>query len=122
MVGEQDDHVGRRQLLAGRFDPHEAESTLRPSTTWGSAARTLAPMSRRSWETRTAGDSRASPVFFLYASPSSRIFEPLTERRLVFSASITRRATYSGMWLLMSLASSTKRKLWPSSRWTRQDR
>ena len=40
-------------------------STAVASTTCGSAARTSAPKLARSFATWTAGDSRASPVFFL---------------------------------------------------------
>jgi hypothetical protein len=50
-------------------------------------------MSSSSEATRRAGDSRASPLFFLYASPSSSTVEPLTALRRWLSAATSRRTT-----------------------------
>ena len=63
-----------------------------------------------------------SPVFFLYASPSSSSRAPLTARPARFSPAMIRWATCSGISWLMSLASSMNRNCRPRRRLTCQDR
>ena len=89
VVGEQDDHVGRRDLLAVGSTRYQAAVDREALDDVRVGRADLGAESTSSWATRTAGDSRASPVFFLYARPSSRIREPLTERCWRLSASMS---------------------------------
>ena len=69
--------------LAAASSSGVASTRMTPCGTWssctcGSAARTSAPSTSSSRAMLCDGDSRASPVFFLYASPSSRMRWPCT--------------------------------------------
>jgi hypothetical protein len=55
------------------------------------------------------------PGFLLVGEPQQQYPGPIMGRPCLFRAKSSRRATESGMWLLMSLVSSTNRKPRPSS-------
>src|SRR5262249_54480706 len=75
--------------------------------TCGSWYETSAPAFRRSSISFSAGDSRTSSMSDLYATPSTRIFEPLRDLRAPwFSACETTERQKYGMLLLTSPASS----------------
>ena len=96
VVGEQHDRVGGRQLLRRQLDPHRCRAVhrapARPRA--GRPPGPRRPCRPAAAATRTAGDSRASPVFFLYARPSSRTRRAVDRAlRGSLSASMIRRTT-----------------------------
>ncbi len=56
-----------------------------------------------------AGLSRMSSMSFLYATPTTRIFEPRTERCCALRALVTFATQYSGISEFTSPATSMKR-------------
>ena len=114
VVDAEDDEVGGRDLLDRAVDAGERRTERVGGDVRVVRAWTSAPSARSCSAMSMAGDSRQSLVPGLYARPSSRMREPLTDRFSLFRSAMTRLTTYSGMPRLTSFASSTKRKRCPS--------